>query len=608
MREGWRTVKLEDVCYLDKQSFTGSDLPYIGMENIEGGTGCFHGSLESRDVKSNTFHFKPTHLLYGRLRPYLNKVLLPEVEGHCSTEIFPIQTKAGLQKKFLFYWLTSTLIVDKINKTCTGARMPRANFKEVLKFNFPLPPLEEQKRIVAILDEAFEGIEKAVANAEKNLVNARQLFESYLNSIFTKKGEGWRKNMLSEICVGKITDGTHQTPKYFNEGHIFLSSKNVTSGLIDWENVKYLDDRQHMEMQKRLSPQINDILLAKNGTTGVAAIVDKDIIFDIYVSLALLRPSEKIIPRFLWHFINSPVAKKQFNKRLKGIGVPNLHLKEIREVVISYPEKLAEQEAMVTDLDKLLEYRNRLEEICQKKLTALAELKQSILQKAFSGELTLNNKVVAFPASQSVKETESLSPEFTANILAFAYHRHASKKRNKTFGRVKAQKTLHLVESVGGVELGRNPIKDAAGPNDFQHMLRAEDWAKANQFFEFVSRGEDKGYDFEKLARYDELMAGVFATIKSYQDKLERVIDLVIPKNSRETELLATVYAAWNNLVLDGCEITDEAIIREARENWHSEKMKIPVAEFQKAIRIIRNKGLVPDGKAKRVGGQESLF
>lgn len=162
--------------------------------------------------------------------------------------------------------------------------------------------------------------------------------------------QGWEVKKLKEVCE-KITDGTHQTPKYFDEGFVFLSSKNVTSGKIDWDNVKYIDERQHLEMHKRVAPRIGDILLAKNGTTGVAAIVDREVIFDIYVSLAFLRPLNTIYPEYLLKFINSPLAKKQFNKRLKGSGVPNLHLEEIREVEIPLPP-LQEQQRIVAILDE----------------------------------------------------------------------------------------------------------------------------------------------------------------------------------------------------------------------------------------------------------------
>jgi len=140
-------------------------------------------------------------------------------------------------------------------------------------------------------------------------------------------------------------------------------------------------------MHRRVAPRVGDILLAKNGTTGVAAIVDRDVVFDIYVSLALLRPLDEVAPMFLLHFINSPVAKDQFNKRLKGVGVPNLHLQEIREVAISFPRDKAEQEAIVERLDLLKQETQRLESLYRQKLAALEELKKSLLHQAFSGAL-----------------------------------------------------------------------------------------------------------------------------------------------------------------------------------------------------------------------------
>ncbi len=286
---------------------------------------------------------------------------------------------SGLTSKFLAYFLESVSL--------TNLGYAR-HFRLLKDLNVPTPPISEQKRIVTILDQAFADIEQARAKTEQNLKNARELFESYLQQVFSQSGEGWIKAKLSDVCEGKITDGTHQTPKYFDEGYIFLSSRNVTSGEIDWNNIKYIDEVQHVAMQKRLSPRVNDILLAKNGTTGVAAIVDKDVLFDIYVSLALLRPSNKIVPRYLLHFVNSSVAKNQFNKRLKGVGVPNLHLEEIRDVVISYPTSIKKQQQLVKQIDLLLEQRNVLVGIYTQKLAAIDELKNSILQKAFTGQLT----------------------------------------------------------------------------------------------------------------------------------------------------------------------------------------------------------------------------
>ena len=194
MRAGCEVKKLGDVCGFDKFQAIHKNLPYVGLENIESNTASFLGYLDLKSVKSATFRFTCNHILYGRLRPYLNKVLAPEFEGHCSTEIFPIKPNTSLLRE---------QTVEQINATCTGARMPRADMSAVLNFDFLLPPFAEQHRIVAILDQAFEGIAKARANAEQNQQNARALFESHLQSVFPVRpervegcGEGWMKNKL----------------------------------------------------------------------------------------------------------------------------------------------------------------------------------------------------------------------------------------------------------------------------------------------------------------------------------------------------------------------------------------------------------------------------
>lgn len=121
----WEIKKLGEVCQIDKSQGIYKNFPYVGMENIE-------------SKKSSTFKFSPEHLLYGRLRPYLNKVLVPDFEGHCSTEIFPIKPSKYLDRNFLLYWFLMDSTVKRINETCTGARMPRANMNSVFEFEFAM--------------------------------------------------------------------------------------------------------------------------------------------------------------------------------------------------------------------------------------------------------------------------------------------------------------------------------------------------------------------------------------------------------------------------------------------------------------------------------------
>ena len=403
MKHGWEVKKLGEVCEIITKGTTPTSLGFeftqkgVNFIKVESLTllgeiipnkiayiseEC-HNTLKRSQLKENDILFSIAGAL-GRIG-IVNKNILP-ANTNQALAIIRVAKDSKLMVRFLAKYFISNSIMREVEKLKGGAAQQNLSLGQLTNLLIPLPPLSEQQRIVTILEEAFEAINQAKENAEQNLKNAQELFESYLQSVFETKGKDWEEKTLKEVCT-KITDGTHQTPKYFKDGVIFLSSKNVTSGKIDWDNVKYIDEVQHLEMHKRVAPKVGDILLAKNGTTGVAAMVDRDIVFDIYVSLAHIRVLEEVLPEFMLYFINSPFAKQQFNKRLKGMGVPNLHLEEIREVVIPFPRQKNKQETIVAKLDALSEQTKKLESIYEQKLANLEELKKSILQKAFNGEL-----------------------------------------------------------------------------------------------------------------------------------------------------------------------------------------------------------------------------
>jgi type I restriction enzyme S subunit len=378
MKKGWQTKTLGDICEMyQPKTISGKDMVEDGAYPVYGANGVIG--------RYNQFNHEEPQLLITCRGATCGSVNISAPRSWVTGNAMVVRPKnESLEMRYLEYLFLGGI---DISKAITGAAQPqitRTNL-EPLEISYPESPAEQQ-RIVALLDEAFAGLATAKANTERNLRSARAIFESHLQHVFSQRGEGWVEKSLKEVCE-KITDGTHQTPKYFSEGIVFLSSRNVTSGKIDWGNVKYIDNAQHLEMHRRVAPRRGDILLAKNGTTGVAAIVDRDTVFDIYVSLAHIRPLPVIRPQLLLHFINSPVAKVQFNQRLKGVGVPNLHLEEIREVRLHFPEDLMAQDRLVAEVDKLLAETQRLTRIYERKLAALEELKKSLLHQAFNGEL-----------------------------------------------------------------------------------------------------------------------------------------------------------------------------------------------------------------------------
>jgi type I restriction enzyme S subunit len=183
--EGWEERTLGDVCEYDKTSNKRVDLPYVGLEDIQSNTGIFIGPFEPRSMKSLTFYFNNEHVLYGRLRPYLNKVLLPDFEGHCSTEIFPIKPKKNvLDRGFLFQWLIANETMKKINATWTGATLPRANMNTVLEFKINLPSYKEQQTIVQKLDALSAETKRLEAIYQQKLLDLEELKKSVLQNAF----------------------------------------------------------------------------------------------------------------------------------------------------------------------------------------------------------------------------------------------------------------------------------------------------------------------------------------------------------------------------------------------------------------------------------------
>ena len=286
-----------------------------------------------------------------------------------------------------------------------GIAQPGCNAKKLANLPFPLPPLPEQHRIVDRIESLFAKLDAAAGKVRAALDQFPLRKAAILHKAFTgeltKKWrkengvgmESWEKQTLQDVCSMKITDGTHQTPTYCTaeEGIPFISSKDVTQGYIDWKNIKYIIPSLHEELYKRLAPQKDDVLLAKNGTTGIAAIVDVDRVFDIYVTLAVLRPNkERILPRYLLHITNSPICKQQFDEHLTGIGLPNLHLRDIKAVVIAVPI-LPEQKEIVRILDAVFAREQAAKETAERLLEKIALTKKSILARAFRGNLGTND-------------------------------------------------------------------------------------------------------------------------------------------------------------------------------------------------------------------------
>ena len=265
-----------------------------------------------------------------------------------------------------------------------GASYPAVTDAEVRAQMIPFPPLPEQQRIVGILDEAFDGIATAQVNAEQNLQNARALFESHLQSVFTTSGEGWVTEELGNIC--EVKDGTHDSPKYVPDGIPFVTQKNVREDGLTFAKTKFISNEDHTKFYKRSNVARGDVLISMIGANrGMACLVDDERVFSIK-NVCLVKANKALNQSFLLYFLKSSQAVDFVKSESKGGAQEFIGLTELRKFPVAVPE-LGMQETLVAKFDKLSAETQRLESLYQRKLAALDELKKSLLHQAFSGAL-----------------------------------------------------------------------------------------------------------------------------------------------------------------------------------------------------------------------------
>lgn len=500
--------------------------------------------------------------------------------------------------KYLFWLTRSYLYADFIEGLSDGVNINNLKWSQLSQFAVPLPPLPEQERIVAILDEAFAAIATATANAEKNLANARELFESYLSFGLRDVASQEPTQTLSDI-TDLIVDCEHKTAPTQDSGYPSIRTPNIGKGHLILEDVNRVSEDTYKLWTKREEPRPGDLILAREAPAGNFGVIPAGERVCLGQRTVLIRPTADVADsQFLAFMLLHAVLQQRLLASSTGATVEHVNMRDIRALRIGNLPLIGDQRETAKQVLLAQAKSERLASLANQKLDLLVELKQTIRHKAFSGELTAG---IAAPATIPFPATiEGISTtDLHAGILAIAHRAHEANDRLGHFGRVKGEKIAHLVEACVGVDLGRTPVKDAAGPNDYPHLKRVEHRARMAGFFS-VRRLSER-YELTPKGGFDGLIERASGALGERLKAVEDLIALMLPMTTQQSEIFATVYAAWNNLLLDGTEPSDDAIVREAREDWHRDKLRIPRYKFLNAIKWIRDNDLVPKGVGKKV-------
>lgn len=297
-----------------------------------------------------------------------------------------IKPNENTNAKWLYYLLITPDFKDLVFNLTDGANINNLKFSDLQDYQLKLLPLPEQERIVKVLDEVFENIDKAKQNAQQNLNNAKELFESYLDKVFTENTDNWNKNLLKDISKS-IQYGYTESANYNNIGPKFLRITDIQNDNVNWSTVPYCQITQQ-DKEKYLL-QNGDIVFARTGATvGKSFLINnlqEEAVFASYLIKVSLN-KDLLLPLFVKYFFKSNLYWNQITDKQTGAGQPNVNGTKLGQLHIIYPS-LNDQQKIVAQLDELQAETKKLEAIYEQKIKDLDELKQSILQKAFNGEL-----------------------------------------------------------------------------------------------------------------------------------------------------------------------------------------------------------------------------
>lgn len=351
--------------------------------------------ISNEAISKTNMKVVPKGTLLMSFKLTLGKTAFAECDLYTNEAIAAIFIKnKNINKYFLDYVLKFTDLEKYVDNAVKGKTLNKQKLKQI---EILLPKnIKEQERIVGILDESFAKIDESIKILEQDLLNLDELMQSALQKAFNplkdnakenyKLPQAWEWKSLGEICF--ITDGTHKTPNYIEKGVPFLSVKNISKGFFDLSDVKYISLEEHNKLIKRAKPEFGDILICRIGTLGKAIKISLEFEFSIFVSLGLLKPKVKIISDYLVYFLNSYFIEGWINNNKVGGGThtAKLNLNILEKCPVALPP-LKEQEQIASHLDELSSHVKNLKQNYQAQIKDLQELKNSLLDKAFKGNL-----------------------------------------------------------------------------------------------------------------------------------------------------------------------------------------------------------------------------
>lgn len=389
--------KISDICKTaaggtplksNKAFYEGGDIPWLLSGEVGGDITKTKNFITQAGLAGSSAKIFPVNtVLVAMYGATAGEVGILRCEAATNQAVCGIYPNENISPEYLYYFFLNHK--DQLVAQAVGNAQPNISQQKIKDTEIDLPCLSIQKRIVAILDETFADIEQVRAKTEQNLKNARELFESYLQQVFSQRGEEWIEKTLGDVCKFENGDRGKNYPsrsQFVESGFAFINAGHIDDGTVDFSKMNYITEENY-DLLSRGKVKQGDILFCLRGSLGKFAVIEDDAQGAIASSLVIVRPHNDLSVSFLLHYLRSGLCKSMIEKYAGGAAQPNLGAKDLAKFSISVPPT-AQQLHTSDKLDSLMVAVENLESMYSDKLAALDELKKSILQKAFSGELT----------------------------------------------------------------------------------------------------------------------------------------------------------------------------------------------------------------------------
>lgn len=401
--EHWRVDRLKRYLSLLTEKSDSKKNP-VALENIEGWSGRFIAS--ETEFEGDGVQFETEDILFGKLRPYLAKVLLAPWPGEAVGDFHVLRTKPGVFPRFAQYLMLTRSFIDIVDGSTFGSKMPRAGWEFVGDMPLPIPSFDEQKSIAGFLNRETAKIDALVAEQEQLITLLKEKRQAVISHAVTKgldpsvpmKDSGvewlgdvpahWDVRSIKHVVATPITDGPHETPAFLDEGIPFVSAEAVSSGVIDFERIRgFISEDDHARYSLKYKPKRGDIFMVKSGaTTGVTAMVETDMDFNIWSPLAVIRTAPFMSPHYVLQFMRSLNFQEAVTLNWSFGTQQNIGMGVIENLAIAVPP-LAEQQAIAGRLMKLLDQFQPLISEATEAIRLLQERRAALISAAVTGQI-----------------------------------------------------------------------------------------------------------------------------------------------------------------------------------------------------------------------------